>query len=142
MLNIFSRVSVIIEAKYQAKLFSIELCPCSGAAEGLDGLLGIGHAELGIVERGGGAKEVEHAQLVRVRAVGSGAGRDLEGGSIGGSVGGSIGGSICSSIGGSISESIGGPIGESIGGSIGHGSAIVVEAIDGVAVGDLKHDEQ
>ena len=84
---------------------------------------------------------MEHAQLVRVRAVGSGAGRDLEGGSIGGSVGGSIGGSICSSIGGSIGESIGGPIGESIGGSIGHGSAIVVEAIDGVAVGDLKHDE-
>ena len=123
---------VIIQAKYQAKLFSIELSPCSGAAEGLDGLLGIGHAELGVIERGGGAKEVEHAQLVRVRAVGSGAGRDLEGGSICGSVGGSIGDTICSSIGVSI--------GGSIGGSIGFGSAIVVEAIDGVAVGDLKHD--
>ena len=75
---------------------------------------------------------MEHAQLVRVRAVGSGAGRDLEGGSVGGSVGGSIGGSICSSIGGSICDSIGG--------SVGDGSAVVVEAIDGVAIGDLKHD--
>ena len=83
---------------------------------------------------------MEHAQLVRVRAVGSGAGRDLEGGSICGSVGGSIGGSICSSIGGSICSSIGGSIGDSIGGSIGYGSAVVVEAIDGVAIGDLKHD--
>ena len=60
---------------------------CGPVSQRLDGLLGVGHAELGVVERGRGPEEMEHAEFVRVRAVGFGAGGDLEPVGGGGAVG-------------------------------------------------------
>ena len=93
-----------------------ELEAVGGAAgQRLDGLLGVGHAELGVVERGRRPEEVEHAELVRMRAAGFGPGGDLEMSSIG------CGGTICGS------AIVGGAIGGvAIGG--------------GVAVRYLKHN--
>ena len=69
---------------------------------------------------------MQHAQLVRVRAVGLGAGRDFEVGSVGGDA---VGGDAVAGDSAAIGK---GAVGK---GAIGSGCSVGSEAI-----GDLKHD--